>query len=121
MIKLVIYLHRKEGMSHEEFVDYWQNHHGPLVTRLKDKLRVKTYVQNVLQHGPLQDGMNSRLQAPPACDGIAESWYESEADLATLRDDPEAAAAMGELYQDELKFLDHSKLSIQVVRETSVF
>ncbi len=121
MIKLVIYLHRKEGMSHEEFVDYWQNHHGPLVTRLKDKLRVKKYIQNVLQPGPLQDGMNSRLQVPPACDGIAESWYESEVDLATLRDDPEAVAALGELYQDELKFLDHSKLFVQVVRESSVF
>lgn len=121
MIKLVIFLHRKEGISHEDFVDYWQNKHGPLVTRLKDKLRVKKYVQNILHPGPLQDGMNSRLQTPPVCDGIAESWYKSAADLATLREDPEAVKALDELFQDELQFLDHSKLSIQVVRENNVF
>ncbi len=73
-----------------------------------------------MQAGPIQDGMNERLAVPPACDGIAESWYESEADLVTLRESPEGAAALQELFEDELKFLDHKKLFIQLVKETHV-
>mgnify|MGYP001069243619 CR=1 FL=1 len=31
MIKLVCFLKRKEGLTHEEFVDHWKNRHGPLI------------------------------------------------------------------------------------------
>ena len=45
MIKLTFCLHRKAGMTREEFQDYWRNRHAPLVARHQKVLRIKKYVQ----------------------------------------------------------------------------
>ncbi|SDJ97255.1 conserved hypothetical protein [Halovenus aranensis] len=34
MVKIVDFLHRKDGMSHEEFVERWQGEHGELAKQL---------------------------------------------------------------------------------------
>lgn len=66
MTKMIVVLHRKDGMSREEFRAYWRDVHGAMGARMP---RVRKYVQNHV----LADG------AP--FDGIAEMWFDSPADM----------------------------------------
>ena len=41
------FVKRREGMSHDEFLDYWRNHHGPLIRDTPELARwTKRYVQH---------------------------------------------------------------------------
>ncbi len=44
MIKMTFCVRRKEGMSEEEFHDYWLNKHGPLVKSVAKDLNISRYV-----------------------------------------------------------------------------
>ena len=46
MIKLVYCVHRRPGLSVEEFQRYWLEDHGALVRSLRDALPLKRYVQS---------------------------------------------------------------------------
>ena len=65
MIKVIMVVKRKKGISREEFYKYWKNVHGPLVAKHIPYL--KKYVQNHFVDIPGQD-FNG--------DGIIETWYE---------------------------------------------
>jgi uncharacterized protein (TIGR02118 family) len=46
MVKLIICVKRKTGMTRKEFDAYWQNQHGPLVKSVPEFMRhVRKYVQ----------------------------------------------------------------------------
>ena len=45
MLKFTMCLHRKAGMSREEFQAYWFDNHGPLVKSLAPALNIQRYVQ----------------------------------------------------------------------------
>jgi uncharacterized protein (TIGR02118 family) len=66
MIKSITVAYRKPGMSHEEFLKYWKEQHGPLAAKMIPGLR--KYVQN---HGILVPGQ------PYEGDGLVEMWYDS--------------------------------------------
>lgn len=66
MTKMVVVLHKKDGMSREDFRAYWRDVHGPIGARMPG---VRKYVQNHV----VADG------AP--FDGIAEMWFDSPADM----------------------------------------
>lgn len=65
MIKVIMVVKRKKGISREEFYKYWKNVHGPLVAKHIPYL--KKYVQNHFVDIPGHefDG-----------DGIIETWYD---------------------------------------------
>lgn len=67
MQKLIVLLHRREGMSTEEFHRYWREAHAPLLLRLPDLQRL------VFNYGQV-----SWTGEQPAFDGISEDWFESE-------------------------------------------
>ncbi|MFB6297739.1 MAG: EthD domain-containing protein [Salinirussus sp.] len=80
------FLVRKEGMSHEEFVDYWQTSHTPIAREIEGVVRYATVLPT--------DPENAEF------DGVAELYFEDLDDLyAALgsegsRDyDPEKGAA----------------------------
>jgi uncharacterized protein (TIGR02118 family) len=55
----VIYqVYRKEGMSKEEFVDYWENVHGPIAAKLPNVRRYTNYsvVDATDAYEPVPDG-----------------------------------------------------------------
>jgi uncharacterized protein (TIGR02118 family) len=69
MYKHIALLVRKAGMSHEEFVDYWQTNHTPIAREIEGVVRYHTV-----------------LPADPAAsefDGVAELYFE---DLDALHD-----------------------------------
>lgn len=67
-VKTVVPLLRKEGLTHEQFVDHWLHIHAPL--SLEHVLGIGRYVTNVVL-APLTQGS-------PAIDGIVEVHYTEE-------------------------------------------
>ncbi|HEY7852597.1 MAG TPA: EthD domain-containing protein, partial [Caulobacteraceae bacterium] len=46
MIKLTFALVRRPEYTRESFQAYWFDHHAPLVTSVKDVLRIRLYIQS---------------------------------------------------------------------------
>ena len=105
MIKVMMLVKRKPGISKEEFYNYWQNVHGPLVAKSIPALR--KYVQNHFVETPEQEYEG---------DGIIETWYDSIEDWQQLKDikkNQETDALMA----DWAKIADMSPPKIWVVEE----
>jgi uncharacterized protein (TIGR02118 family) len=98
MYKHVALLVRKEGMSHDEFVDHWQNDHTPIAREIEGVVRYQTVL-------PVE---------PDAAefDGLAELYFEDLDELhAALgsegsRDYDPAKGKAREARQDVDNFLD---------------
>jgi uncharacterized protein (TIGR02118 family) len=71
MVKLVFTLHRKSGMSFEEFSRYWRNVHAPIGAALPG---VRKYIQNharaTLDGSPL---LQRALVSPQGQAAVADS------------------------------------------------
>ena len=87
MLKMVFLAYRKAGMDTEEFQRYWREVHAPIASKIPGLAK---YVQNHSTPGP--DGAN------PACDGVAEMWFQD----ATSFETPEFEATVA----DTANFLD---------------
>jgi len=70
MIKSISLIHRKPGLSVEEFNRYWKEQHGPLAAKMIPGLR--RYVQNHLIAVP-----GFKYEG----DGIVEMWYDTVEDF----------------------------------------
>jgi uncharacterized protein (TIGR02118 family) len=103
MIKSIVVAHRKAGLTHEEYNDYWLNQHGPLAAKLIPGLR--RYVQN--HYVPIP-GMEYQG------DGIVEMWYD---DIDAWRKSMEAVRSSKELAQDGANFCDLRNASVWIVEE----
>ena len=101
MVKVHIWFRKKDGMSTEEFQDYWLSRHAPIVRDGYEHL--KGYVVNVVTRVP--EGQ----EAP--YDGVAElSWDDREGFSADMKsevakrstdDIQNFAGAMGLLFIDQ--------------------
>ena len=98
MYKHVALLVRQEGMTHEEFVDYWQNNHTPIARDIEGVVRYQTVLPT--------DPENAEF------DGIAELYFEDlDALHAALgsegsRDYDPAKGKAKEAREDVNNFLD---------------
>jgi len=99
MVKIIVMLKRKSGITMEEFSKYWYEEHGPLVLTIMPG--VKKYIQN---HTVRLTGGEE-----PRFDGVVELWF----------DDLESSHKMSDWYfgdegkvlrDDEEKFMDRSKM-----------
>jgi uncharacterized protein (TIGR02118 family) len=115
MIKLVFSLRRRPEMTREEFQTYWREHHGPLVARHAEALRIHRYVQTHAESSELA-AANSRARGsePDVYDGQAELWWDSVEDVLAAASTPAGQQAAIELLEDERRFIDleHSPLWI---------
>jgi uncharacterized protein (TIGR02118 family) len=108
LIKTIIIMKRKPGLSQEEFSKYWKEKHAPLV--LKTIPGLIKYVQN--HRVKLSD-------REPVYDGVAELWYK---DLDSFR-------FMSKWYRsdegkilrdDEAKFMDTSNVISYICEEVFI-
>jgi uncharacterized protein (TIGR02118 family) len=67
MYKHVALLVRQAGMSHEAFVDYWQNNHTPIARDIEGVVKYNTVLPAAPEHAEF--------------DGVAELYFESLDDL----------------------------------------
>jgi uncharacterized protein (TIGR02118 family) len=105
VIKVVVLLPRREGMSQEEFERYARQRHWPLVTKLPGLRRM--VVNRVLPDpsGP-----------PPAYDAVVEDWFDDLAGLRAAMASPEGQVMVA----DAPNFLDMTQFQLLVVEEETV-
>lgn len=112
MFKTVVLLKRKAGMSMEDFIDYYENHHRKIGEKvLPHGIR---YMRRFLRGvpNPVTGEANE-----PAFDVLTEMWFEDqaafEAAMAALSE-PETAA---EIAEDEEKLFDRSNMHFCTIEE----
>ena len=77
MIKMIIAIKRREGMTHEEFVRYQREVHRPLLLSIPEAGRyIKRFVVSYPVAAPDYSG--------PDYDCVVEGWFESMADMNAL-------------------------------------
>lgn len=78
-------LRKKEGISHEEFVDHWLKKHAALCVRLPG---LRRYSVNLVD----------RERFPKfGYDGFSELWFDSEQDLVAAFASPEGKTLLADL------------------------
>src|SRR5262249_13044671 len=92
-VHLIALITRKPDLSVDQFQTYWREHHGPLAAKVPEMRR---YVQD----HPMPELYGSRNQ--PLCDGVAEAWFDSLADLQRSTETPQVKAVRA----DEPNFMD---------------
>lgn len=105
MIKLTFCLRRRPELSREQFQKYWFEKHAPLVSKHREILRIRRYVQFHSLAPNINDGIRATRNAPEMYDGVAELWWDSLEDIFA-NPTPEREAAGLELLEDERKFID---------------
>jgi uncharacterized protein (TIGR02118 family) len=107
MIKLSVFLTRRPGISHQEFISYWTNEHVRLLCGLKEFTSV---VRRYTQLHPV--GWSDGLPKAPY-DGIAELWLDDRDSLEqAFRHEVYATVVAA----DEEKFLDRAR-TVMLVTE----
>lgn len=102
MIKTIILLKRRSGITREAFSEYWSAHHAQIIARLPGLSR---HVQNHVLAGP--NG------SEPAFDGVAESWIADETALRQLL----ISDAYKDMLADEENLIDRDATILLRVRE----
>lgn len=119
MLKIVFCCRRKPDLSAEEFRRYWLEHHGPLVRSLREALPAMTrYVQSHTLAGPETDRLRASRGTDEPFDGVAEIWMDT---TMTAEDRAAARAAMTQLVEDEMRFLDLPRSVIFITEEHVIF
>ena len=92
-MKSICLLSRREGLSRQEFHDYYEHNHAPLAVKF---FPFRRYIRNHVVGAP-----------DLGFDTISEFWADDTAALAAMMDGP-----VGErLREDEQRFMDRSKIA----------
>lgn len=121
MIKLVYCLTRKQGMSREQFQEYWLGQHADTVKERADAIGMKRYVQSHRYDTPMNTGVASARGALEGYDGIMEGWWDSEEQAMAALTTAEGIQAMTDLLDDERRFIDFSRSPIFFTREHVIY
>jgi len=107
VFKVFVYLTKREGSTPEEFVDYYENHHVPLVLSLAPMPRV--YKRNYLLRGHPANLESPTINFDVITEIVWDSQEESENWIALV--------SVPAIAEDEARFLDRSKTRAYVVDE----
>ena len=107
MIRILTFYRRRPDLSHEEFLDYWRDIHGPLVAGAEG---VGEYLKRYIQHHLTLDPIltTGKAWVPVALpdypfDGFSECWFESYEDRNAFFAMPEIREKFA---SDEANFMD---------------
>lgn len=77
MIKMIITIKRREGMSHEEFVHYQREIHRPLLMAIPE---ARQYIRRFVVSYPIP----APDYSGPSYDSVVEAWFDSMEDMDAL-------------------------------------
>jgi uncharacterized protein (TIGR02118 family) len=106
MIKVIAFIKRKPGISHEEFVQHYEEVHAPLA--MKHLTTISRYVRNYIVAMPGTDEIDY--------DCITEFWYE-DIEAAQASQDFVNSEAGQVIHDDEETFMDRGKMVALLVDE----
>ena len=111
MLKLLSYLCKREGMTTEGFVDYYENHHVPLILSLAPAPAV--YTRHYLQRG---DSLNIGEESIDF-DVVTEQQWTRRIDFQQWMEAVTAGTDGERVAEDEARFLDRSRTRACVVAD----
>lgn len=121
MIKMVVEVWKKDGMTDEAFAQRWLGEHGALVKKHAKAMGFLRYIQSHKVPSPEIEAFakGRGWKQPP--DGLTEVWWESEAAMQAAMGSPEGQIASAELAVDEAKFVEMGKISAYLAVEEVIF
>jgi uncharacterized protein (TIGR02118 family) len=111
VIKLIVAIKRKQGMSPKDFHDHWGTQHATLVKACPASQR---YIRKYVQCHTLDEEYSA---GEPAFDGTAELWFESVADKERFFSDPDY---LRQVRPDESQFSDMSRTLFFLTQDLQV-
>ena len=93
MLKVLVFLKKRDDVSLDEFRAHWRGPHGDIAMRMPG---LRRYVQN---HALADGGPH---------DGVAEMWFDDQAALAAAFSSPAAVEAA----QDAATFIGETKVMV---------
>ena len=109
MVKMILLLKRRDGMSFEDFVAYYENHHSVLGKKILPTA-IK-YQRRFLK--PIGDAM------PDSYDCITEVWFADQAAMEAALASAATPTNAALLAEDEAKLFDRSKIRFYMVDQES--
>jgi uncharacterized protein (TIGR02118 family) len=111
MIKLIVAIHRRPGMSVADFQEHWRTQHARLV---RDNPATRKYVRKYMQYHTLP---GEYAGGEPAFDGTAELWFDSVEDKEAFFSDVDY---LKDIQPDEGRFADMTRTVFFVTGEEPV-
>jgi uncharacterized protein (TIGR02118 family) len=110
--KAMAVMAKKPGLTRAEFIDYYENHHVPLIKSMFGGIAEyrRSYVD--LTGAILAEGV-----APPDFDVVTELWFKTRADYEAMLAGPGDEKVAKRVADDEEHFLDRSKTRFFIVDE----
>ena len=112
MLKVDILVYRRPDLTHEQFVEHWQNIHAQLFS---SQPVVKQYVRRYIQSRTIPNPPNDVKVAD--YDGIAQLWFD---DIEGFHGVFSYKNYMDVIRVDEQKFIDPKRVEFLFSEETSI-
>lgn len=110
MIKMIITLKRRKGMSHREFQDYRREVHAPLLFAIPEADR---YIRRFVVSYPVP----APAFGEPSYDAVVEAWFDTMDDLEALY---LSENFRSKVEPDHANFIDLSQVGRIISEETIV-
>ena len=109
--KAMAVMAKKPGLSKAEFIDYYENHHMPLIKSMFD---IAEYRRSYVD-------LTGAILAPevekPDFDVVTELWFKTRADYEAMLAGPNDLEISKRIAEDEAHFLDRTKTRFFIVDE----
>lgn len=109
---IVFCLRRLDSLTRREFLEYWAEHHAPLVRECGEALHIRRYEQSHPVDSRAGEVLASVRGAPEPFDGVATLWFDSLEDMQAAGATPEGRRAAKLLLEDERRFIDLARSPI---------
>ena len=110
--KILLFMKRKPGMTMEQFMDYYENHHVPLC--LKYSSAVNRYIRRFIT--PLPHAESGTCDELPY-DVVTELWFDDEAVFKGTAEYLATHVMPDEVVQDELNLFHRPTMRMATVTE----
>jgi uncharacterized protein (TIGR02118 family) len=109
--KAMAVMAKKPGLSKTEFIDYYENHHVPLIRSMFD---IAEYRRSYVD-------LTGAILAPevekPDFDVVTELWFKTRTDYEAMLAGPNDPEVTRRIADDEANFLDRTKTRFFIVDE----
>jgi uncharacterized protein (TIGR02118 family) len=112
MFKVIALLSKKPGLSRNDFMEYYETKHVPLVRKLFPQ--IQEYRRNFLD---VRGAIIAAGASPPDFDVVTEFWFADRAAYEDTLASYGSPSAGETIRQDEENFLDRSKMRFIVAEE----
>ncbi|WP_235399156.1 EthD domain-containing protein [Sphingomonas sp. SRS2] len=118
---MVVAVWRKPGMSQEDFESRWFVDHGALVREYGPAMGFVRYIQSHKVASPAIDALAEGRGWGEPPDGLTEIWWESVDQMNIALGSLEGQAASKLLAEDEVHFIESTRITGFLSTEKVVF